>query len=85
MQSHAEAVKQPQRGPAGRAGASLADGGIMARRKSVRSQLYRSARVLGDLEAARKGPGAYARRRVRRVMYRKGNRGMARVLKALGL
>lgn len=37
--------------------------------RSLRSQLYRSARLLGDLEAASKGPGAYAKRVVRKKAY----------------
>ena len=38
----------------------------MPRRKSLRSQLYRAARDLGNVEAAAKGPGALAKRQVRR-------------------
>jgi hypothetical protein len=45
----------------------------MARRKSLRSQLYRAARDLGNIEAAEKGPGAYGKRVVRRKVYRKTN------------
>jgi hypothetical protein len=45
----------------------------------LRRALYRDARILGDVEAAAKGPGAYARRRARKVAYRKGN-GFLRVL-----
>jgi hypothetical protein len=37
--------------------------------RSLRSQLYRSARILGDLEAASKGPGAYAKRVIRKKTY----------------
>lgn len=43
----------------------------MARSRSLRSQLYRSARILGDLEAASRGPSAYGKRVVRRAAYRK--------------
>ena len=37
--------------------------------RSLRSQLYRSARILGDVEAMSKGPGAYANRVVRKKTY----------------
>lgn len=57
----------------------------MARRKSVRSQLYRAARDLGNLEAASKGPASYGRRVVRRGVYRKTNSLTRRILKAFGL
>jgi hypothetical protein len=51
----------------------------MARRSSLRSQLYRSARDLGNLQAAERGPGSYAKRVVRRKVYRTTN-GMTRHL-----
>ncbi|MHB1740537.1 MAG: hypothetical protein ACYCXA_13895 [Actinomycetes bacterium] len=57
----------------------------MARRKSLRCQLYRAARDLGDVQAASRGPSAYARRRVRKVAYRKSNGLLASILRALGL
>lgn len=57
----------------------------MPRRKSVRSQLYRAARDLGNVEAAAKGPGAMGRRVVRRTVYRKGNTGIRKVLRIFGL
>jgi stalled ribosome alternative rescue factor ArfA len=57
----------------------------MARRSALRSQLYRSARDLGTIEAAERGPGSYARRVVRRKVYRTTN-GMTRhLLRSLGL
>ena len=34
----------------------------MARRKSLRAQLYRAARDLGNAQAAKKVPGAYGKR-----------------------
>jgi hypothetical protein len=49
----------------------------MARRKSFRSQLYRAARDLGNIEAAEKGPSSYGKRVVRRKVYAKTN-GMTR-------
>ncbi len=57
----------------------------MARRRSLRSQLYRAARDLGNVEAAAKGPGPYAKRVVRRKAYRGVNRGLGKLLKSLGL
>jgi hypothetical protein len=57
----------------------------MARRKSLRSQLYRAARHLGNVEAASKGPSAYGRRMVRRKVYRKTNGALGRFLKGIGL
>lgn len=57
----------------------------MARRKSLRSQLYRAARDLGNIEAAEKGPGSYGRRVVRRRVYRATNGLTRRFLRGLGL
>lgn len=57
----------------------------MTRRKSLRSQLYRAARDLGDLEAAAKGPVPYAKRRARKVAYRRTNGALGSFLRALGL
>jgi hypothetical protein len=57
----------------------------MPRRKGLRSQLYRAARDLGNVQAAAKGPGAYGKRVVRRTAYRKGNSGLRKVLRVFGL
>jgi hypothetical protein len=57
----------------------------MPRRKSLRSQLYRRARDLGNLEAAEKGPAAVGKRYVRRAAYRKTNSRLGGILRALGL
>ncbi|HXQ20000.1 MAG TPA: hypothetical protein VN781_10300 [Acidimicrobiales bacterium] len=57
----------------------------MARRKSLRSQLYRAARDLGNVEAAAQGPGALAKRQVRRKAYRSTNRALGGVLRVFGL
>jgi len=57
----------------------------MARRKSFRSQLYRAARDLGNVQAASRGPSAYGKRVVRRAVYRKGNTGIRKVLRVFGL
>jgi hypothetical protein len=42
----------------------------MARRKSLRSQLYPAARDLGNVQAASGGPTSYGKRVVRRKVYR---------------
>jgi len=55
----------------------------MARRKSLRSQLYRAARDLGNIEAAEKGPAAYGKRVVRRKAYAKTNGALGRVLRGI--
>ena len=55
----------------------------MARRKSLRSQLYRAAHDLGNVQAAEKGPAAYGKRVVRRAAYRKTNAGLGRLLRRL--
>ncbi len=41
-----------------------------------RSALYRLARLLGDLQAARRGPKALAKRMVRKALWRKLGRGL---------
>jgi hypothetical protein len=55
----------------------------MARRKSLRSQLYRAARDLGNIEAAEQGPTAYGKRVVRRKAYAKTNGALGRVLRGI--
>jgi hypothetical protein len=50
-------------------------------RHSLRSQLYRAARDLGNVQAVGRGPGAYARRVVRRKVYRASNRLTADLLR----
>jgi hypothetical protein len=55
----------------------------MARRKSLRSQLYRAARDLGNVEAASKGPASYGRRVVRRKVYAKTNGMLGKALRGL--
>ena len=57
----------------------------MARRSSLRSQLYRAARDVGNVQAAEKGPSSYAKRVARRKVYRTTN-GMTRhLLRGFGL
>jgi hypothetical protein len=41
------------------------------RRRCTRSLLSRAARDIVDIESAAKGPEAYAKRRGRRVLYRR--------------
>jgi hypothetical protein len=57
----------------------------MARRSSLRSQLYRAARDLGNVQAAAKGPGSYAQRTVRRKVYRTTNGLTNELLRSTGL
>ena len=57
----------------------------MVRRKSLRSQLYRAARDLGNVEAAAQGPSALAKRQIRRRAYRSTNRTLGGFLRAAGL
>jgi hypothetical protein len=57
----------------------------VSRERSLRSQLYRDARIMGNLQAAAKGPGAYAQRYARRKTYAKTNAGTHALLRALGL
>jgi hypothetical protein len=58
---------------------------VMARLKSLRSQLYRAARDLGNVQAAHGGPTSYGKRVVRRKVYRTTNGINRRVPKDLGL
>jgi hypothetical protein len=51
----------------------------MPRHTSLRSQLYRAARDLGNVQAAANGPSAYAKRVARRKIYRTTN-GLTREL-----
>jgi hypothetical protein len=57
----------------------------MARRKSMRTEMYRGARILGNLEAAERGPSAYAKRVARRKVYAKTNGATRTLLRSLGL
>ena len=57
----------------------------MSRKKSVRSQLYRAARDLGNLEAAEKGPRSFGRRYARRKVYAKTNGLTRKILRSIGL
>jgi hypothetical protein len=55
------------------------------RRRSLRSSLYRSARVLGNIQAAERGPLPYAQRIARRKVYATTNGMTRRVLRQMGL
>ncbi len=57
----------------------------MARRRSIRSEMYRTARIMGDVEAAQKGPTAYGKRVMRKSMYRRSNSLTRRLLGMVGL
>ena len=57
----------------------------MARKRSLRSQLYRDARIPGNIEAAAQGPGAYAKRTVRRKVYKQTNKITRSILRGFGL
>ncbi len=57
----------------------------MARRSSLTSQLYKAARLTNNLRAASKGPGAYAKRVVRRKVYAKQMSFTRKLLKGFGL
>jgi hypothetical protein len=57
----------------------------MPRRRSLRSQLYRAARDLGDVEAAAKGPAAYEKRVLRKAVYRRTGRTTRKLLRLFGL
>ena len=61
------------------------NGGRVSRERSLRSQLYRDARIMGNVQAAAKGPGAYAKRYVRRKSYAKTNAATRAILRSLGL
>jgi hypothetical protein len=57
----------------------------MARRRSLTSTLYRAARLSNNARAASRGPGAYAKRTVRRKTYSKSMGLTARLLRMFGL
>jgi hypothetical protein len=57
----------------------------MARHTSLRSQLYRAARDLGNVQAAEKGPSSYARRVARRKIYATSGGLTRRLTRSLGL
>ena len=56
----------------------------MARHRSLTSSLYRAARASNNLRAASRGPGAYARRMVRRKAYSRTMGATNRTLRRFG-
>ena len=58
---------------------------MMTGRRNLRSQLYRAARDLGNLQAAEKGPVSYGKRVARRKVYRRTNTALGRLLRGFGL
>jgi hypothetical protein len=57
----------------------------MARHTTLRSQLYRAARDLGNVQAAAGGPGSYAKRMARRKVYHATNGLTNNLLRSFGL
>lgn len=57
----------------------------MPRKRTITSQLYRAARFSNNVRAASRGPGAYAKRVVRRRSRSKSMGATRRLLRALGL
>ena len=57
----------------------------MARHRSLRSELYRDARVMGNVQAAAKGPDAYAQRYARRKVYSRTNSFTHSILRSIYL
>lgn len=57
----------------------------MTRRTSLTDQLYRAARLSADMRAAARGPVPYAKRQVRKTVYRKQGTWTRAFLKSLGL
>ena len=57
----------------------------MARHQALRSQLYRTARDLGNVQAAGRGPSSYAKRVARRKIYRTTNGLTRQLTRRLGL
>jgi hypothetical protein len=66
-------------------GRTIVDNAAMARRKSLRNQLYRAARDLGNVQAAPGDPTSYGMRVMRRKVYRTTNGINQRVLREMGL
>jgi hypothetical protein len=47
--------------------------------------MYRTARIMGDVEAMQKGPTAYGKRVMRKKMYRRSNSATRELLRMVGL
>ncbi len=52
---------------------------------TLRQFLYRAARLVGDVEAASRGPGAYGKRLVRKAIWKQVGRGTQRATRRIGL
>jgi hypothetical protein len=57
----------------------------VARRRSLRSEMYRTARIMGDIDAAKRGPSAYGKRVLRKDMYRHSTSVTRQLLRLVGL
>lgn len=57
----------------------------MARRRSLRAELYRDARLMGNVEAAEHGPVAYGQRYARRKVYARTNSLTRSILRSISL
>lgn len=57
----------------------------MARHRSLRTELYSDARMLGNLEAASHGPVSYGKRYARRRIYAKTNGFTRSILRSISL
>jgi len=57
----------------------------VTRQRSLRSLLYRDARLLGNVQAATHGPGAYAQRYARRKVYSRTNSFTHSILRSISL
>jgi hypothetical protein len=57
----------------------------MARRRTIRSEMYKGARLLGNIQAAEAGPLSYGKRVVRRKVYAKTNGKLSKTLRSFGL
>jgi hypothetical protein len=57
----------------------------MPRKRSLTSNLYRAARLSNNARAVSRGPGAYAKRVVRRKTYGKSMGATGRLLRIFGL
>ena len=57
----------------------------MARHRSLRSELYRDARLLGNVEAASRGPVAFSKRYARRKVYARTNGFTRSILRSISL
>jgi len=47
--------------------------------------MYRTARIMGDVEAMQQGPTAYGKRVLRKRMYRRSNSATRQLLRMVGL